>query len=284
METNLLVALKNIAKNPNNDLDAQYNSSLNRVNGMGEALEFYIKDIFSNTLSEKDLSKKEKVYSEYFSYLGNQNNPPDIIIKSGDAIEVKKHIGLRAGGLALNSSYPKDFLYSDSPMITAACRESEQWSKKDLIYAVGSIVDNKIKSLWFVYGNCYAASREVYEKIRGAIATGVNALPDIEFGDTNELGRVNKVDPLGITDLRIRGMWGIKHPARVFDYLPETIIDPDFKVNAIMLTSKYDSFPKADRDNLEKLASKSLLIKDVKIKSPNNPAIFLEAKLIRFSK
>lgn len=190
--TNLLIALKNIVENPNNDLVSQYRS-LNRMNSMGEALEFYIKDIFSGSLSEADLSKKEQAYSQKFSYLGNQNNPPDIIIKGEDAIEVKKHIGARAGGLALNSSYPKDFLYSDSPMITAACHECEEWKKKDIVYVVGSIVDNKIKSLWLVYGNCYAASREVYEKIKNAITQGVNSLPDIEFGETNELGRVNKV-------------------------------------------------------------------------------------------
>lgn len=281
--TNLLVALKNIVEKPNNDLVAQYRS-LNRMNSMGEALEFYVKDIFSGTLSENDLSKKEQAYSNEFSYLGNQNNPPDIIIKNGDAIEVKKHLGARAGSLALNSSYPKDFLYSDSPMITTACKNCEEWTKKDILYVIGSIVDNKIKSLWLVYGNCYAANRGVYEKIKNAITQGVNALPDIEFGETNELGRVNKVDPLGITDLRIRGMWGIKHPARVFDYLPETIIDANFKVSALMLASKYDSFPKSGREKLEKLVSKSLLIKDVQIKSPNNPAKFLEAKLIRFSK
>lgn len=283
METNLLKALQNIIKNPNNDLVVQYRS-LNRMNSMGEALEFYVKDIFCDTLSESDISKKETSYSKYFSYLGNQNNPPDIIIKSGDAIEVKKHIGTRSTGLSLNSSYPKDFLYSDSPMITAACRECEQWSKKDLVYVVGSIVENKIKLLWFVYGNCYAASREVYERIRDAITQGVNALPDIEFGATNELGRVNKVDPLGITDLRIRGMWLIKHPAKAFEYLPETTITADFRVNAIMLTSKYNSFPKEDRDNLEKLVSKNLLINDIQIKSPNNPAKFLDAKFISFSK
>lgn len=281
--TNLLIALKNIVENQNNDLVSQYRS-LNRMNSMGEALEFYIKDIFSGSLSETDLSKKEQAYSQKYSYLGNQNNPPDIIIKGGDAIEVKKHIGARAGGLALNSSYPKDFLYSDSPMITAACRECEEWTKKDIVYVVGSIVENRIKSLWFVYGSCYAASREVYEKIKNAITQGVNSLPDIEFGETNELGRVNKVDPLGITDLRIRGMWTIKHPVRVFDYLPEAIIDADFKVNALMPISKYISFPKGDRERLERLASKNLLIKDIQIKSPNNPAKFLEAKFVRFSK
>ena len=30
------------------------------------------------------------------------------------------------------------------------------------------------------------------------------------FAETKELGRVNQVDPLGITNLRIRGMWQIE--------------------------------------------------------------------------
>jgi len=282
METNLLKAIKNIVSNPSNNLLSQY-KSLNRMNSMGEALEFYVKDIFCDSLKE-DNSDKGKIYSEYFSYLGNQNNPPDIIIKNGDAVEVKKHIGARANGLALNSSYPKDYLYADSPMITTACRECENWKKKDLLYVIGSIVDDKIKSLWFVYGDCYAASREIYEKIKNAISDGVNSLPDIEFGETNELGRVNKVDPLGITDLRIRGMWAIKHPNKVFDYISEISNEADFKVNAIMLSSKYNSFPENDRKNLESLISHNLIINDIKIKSPNNPAKYLDAKLIRFSK
>src|SRR3989344_540501 len=284
MGTNLLKAITNIIANPSNDLVANYRS-LSRANSMGDALEFYIKDIFCGTLAEMDILKKEEVYAKVFSYLGNQNNPPDIMIRGGDAVEVKKHIGIRSGGLALNSSYPKDFLYSDSPMITTACRECEKWSKKDIIYAVGSIVDERVKILWFVYGNCYAADRKTYEKIRSAISDGVNALPDIEFGTTNELGRVNKVDPLGITDLRIRGMWGIKHPAKVFDYLDDAENnDYDFTVNVIMLKEKYNSFPHEDKESLEKLAGASLTIKDIKVKSPNNPAILLDAKLIRFIK
>ena len=44
-------------------------------------------------------------------------------------------------------------------------------------------------------------------------------LQDVEFSETNELGRVNKVDPLGITYLRIRGMWGIENPIKVFNYV-----------------------------------------------------------------
>ena len=55
-------------------------------------------------------------------------------------------------------------------------------------------------------------------------------------------------------------------------------------MNAIMLKSKYESFPEADRNRLEGLIGEDLLISDIKIKSPNNPANLLDAKLIRFVK
>ncbi|MFH1036481.1 MAG: NgoPII family restriction endonuclease [Patescibacteria group bacterium] len=280
MKTNLLIAISNIIKSPNNNLAEAYRSAI-RANAMGDALEFYVKDIFCGTLNEKSLAEKEMVYGKYFSYLGNQNNPPDIVIREGDAIEVKKFASTRPGGIALNSSYPKDALYSESSLISNDCRKCEHWGKKDIIYIVGGVVGGKIHSLWFVYGNCYAADRRVYEKIRDRVALGLNSLPDIEFGKTKELARINRVDPLGITDLRVRGMWGIKHPARVFGYIKDVAADLKFNVNAIMLKEKYLSFPKEDRLNLENLSGKKILIKDIRIKSPNNPAKLLNAKLLR---
>jgi hypothetical protein len=135
METNLLVAIKNLITDPVTDLVSHY-SGANRINNVGEALETYIKDLFCGTLKEINASKKDKAYGDYFSYIGNQNNPPDAMLKGGDAIEVKK-IESFSASLALNSSYPKDKLYSDSPMITAACRAAEEWKEKDLIYTVG---------------------------------------------------------------------------------------------------------------------------------------------------
>lgn len=282
METNLLIAISNLVKNPITNLVSHYRAA-NRANSMGDALEFYIKDLFCNSLNENDLEKKNEIYSKYFSYIGNQNNPPDIIIKQGDAIEVKKIESLRSG-IALNSSYPKDKLFSDSPMITTACRNCEDWREKDLVYVVGVSKDDKLKALWLVYGNCYSANKEVYERIRDKISKGVNELQDVEFSETNELGRVNRVDPLGITYLRIRGMWGIENPIKVFDYVVPTEQNSEFFVNAILLKEKYLSFPEKDRKNLESLVSDNFSIKDIKIKSPNNPAKLLEAKLLSFRK
>lgn len=56
---------------------------------MGDTLETFVKDIFCNSFSFTNKEALEK-YSEVFSYLGNTSNPPDMIIKDGDAIEVKK--------------------------------------------------------------------------------------------------------------------------------------------------------------------------------------------------
>lgn len=282
METNLLIAITNLIKKPITNL-ASYYSVVNRANSMGDALEFYVKDLFCNSLDENNIENKNKIYNKYFSYIGNQNNPPDIIIKQGDAIEVKKIESL-SSGIALNSSYPKDKLFFDSPMITVACRNCEDWKEKDLVYVVGILKENKLKALWFIYGNCYAASKEIYEKVRDKVLRGINALQDIELSQTDELGRVNRVDPLGITYLRIRGMWGIENPIKVFDYVAPIDQNAEFSVNVIMLKEKYFLFPEKDRKNLEKFVSDKFSIKDIKIKSPNNPAKLLEAKLLNFSK
>lgn len=282
METNLLIAIENLIKNPIINLVSHYRV-INRANSMGDALEFYIKDLFCNSLNENDIKRKNEIYSKYFSYIGNQNNPPDIIIRQGDAIEVKKIESLRSS-IALNSSYPKDKLYADSSMITTACKNCEDWKEKDLIYTVGVSKDNNLKALWLVYGDCYSANKEVYEKVKNTISKGVNELPNVEFSKTKELGRVNRVDPLGITYLRIRGMWGIENPIKVFDYITPSEQTSDFFVNAILLKEKYLSFPKKDRKNIEALVDNNFSIKDIKIKSPNNPAKLLEAKLLSFRK
>ena len=145
-------------------------------------------------------------FSQTYSYSGNKNNPPDLILKNSDAIEIKK-LESHNTAIALNSSYPKSKLFSDSSMITTACRTCEpNWTVKDMLYVIGNVLKNtnSLKSLWFVYGDCFCADKEVYERIKDTISTGITTIPNVEFTETNELGKVKKVDPLGITDLRIR--------------------------------------------------------------------------------
>jgi hypothetical protein len=280
--TNVLVAIKNLYNIKERVLSLGKDNARNRVNSVGESLEEFVKDLFCNSINETQ--DKHITHAKYFSYLGAKNSPPDIIIRGSDAIEVKKIESFNSS-LALNSSYPKDILYSDNPLIQSDCKtcEDQNWIAKDFLYVIGVVKENKLLSLWLVYGNCYAASKGTYERISNQISTGLHELPDIQFSETNELGRVNQVDPLKITHLRIRGMWGIENPNKVFKYLPLANSE-GFSMNALILEDKYNSLPKFDRDALEEMAGGELKINDVKIKSPNNPAKILNAKLITMEK
>ena len=280
MNSNVLIAIKNLVENPIFSIVSHY-SGRNRVNGVGDALEKYVKDLFAGTLFCNNEYLKMQQYQEVFSYTGNQNNPPDIILKNGDAIEVKKVQG-NANALALNSSYPKDKLYADSTMITSNCRNCEQWNVKDIIYIVGNTTDTHLKELWFVYGDCYAADKEIYERIKDTIINGLHSIPNIELAETYELGKIKKVDPLGITDLRVRGMWSIFHPKKVFDYIPKQSILSDFKFYCVMKTEKFEQFSQEDKDSLYNLVNDKFFIHDIQIRNPNNPAQLIPVKFMEF--
>lgn len=277
--TNILEAIVNIANNPILEIRNHY-AGRNRANNVGEALETFVKDAFANIIHATDEQERMTRYNEVFSWLGNQNHPPDIMIRKGDAIEVKKTQSVNSD-LALNSSYPKSNIQSNSTMITQECRTCEEWTEKDLIYCVGHTDDESVNSLWMVYGNIYAAKHETYQVIKQKITDGINEIPNVELAETNELGRVNRVDPLGITNLRIRGMWQIQNPRRVFNYL-HIQTDNKFELVAIVPTSKYYSFPNDSKNRIENLGNPNLTINDVKVKDPNNPANLLDAKLIVF--
>lgn len=156
---NIINAIINLIQNPITSVVQHYKSN-NRANQSGDALEEYIKDLFANSFN---LSESERIQrqSEVFSYLGNNANPPDVMLKNGDAIEVKK-IENNHSTLALNSSYPKAKLYSTSSMISNACRNAEDWNEKDIIYVVGVINGSELKHLAMVYGVDYCACDEKY--------------------------------------------------------------------------------------------------------------------------
>jgi len=277
--TNILEAIINIANNPILEIKNHY-SGRNRANNVGEALETFVKDAFANLIVATDEQERMKRYNEVFSWLGNQNHPPDIMIRNGDAIEVKKTQSANSD-LALNSSYPKSNIQPSSSMITQECRVCENWTEKDLIYCVGHTTDEAVNSLWMVYGNIYAAKHETYQIIKQKITDGINEIPNVELAITNELGRVNRVDPLGITNLRIRGMWQIQNPRRVFNYL-HVPTNNKFELVSLIPTEKYNSFPIESINKIENLGNHNLTIENVNVHDPNNPANLIEVKLIKF--
>jgi hypothetical protein len=280
----LLQAIATLINHPiPNLLDYYRSKSKNRINAVGDALEEYIKDIFADTIEDTNLDRKTDKYNQVFSWQGSQNNPPDLIIRNGDAVEVKK-IGTIGSQIALNSSFPKAKLFASDPMIVSDCRNCENWIEKDLIYAIGVTSNHKLNLLWLIYGDCYAASQEYYTRIKNTIATGISSIEDVNFSQTKELGRVNQVDPLAITYLRIRGMWGIKNPLYVYEHLNLYDLNTTFQVIAIVRESKYLSFPIASRNTLESCVNsdRELRIELQNIKSPDNPEQVIPARIINY--
>lgn len=278
---NIIDAIYNLVTNPINHL-TEYYQGRNRANNAGDALEEYVKDLFCNSFNMETKERLEKL-QEVLSYLGNNSNPPDAMLKGGDAIEVKK-IETNGAALALNSSYPKHTLLASSSMISSACKSAEIWSEKDMIYVVG-VVDkqtNDLKHLCMVYGLDYCASEECYARIKTTIKNGVESIPGVEFAESKELGHINRVDPLGITYMRVRGMWGIDNPWSVFDYVYKRNIGKNFNFMCIVNEEKWNTFNNLTL--IENLDVDGFEIKDIKVKNPDNPAQLRNAKLITYTK
>jgi hypothetical protein len=260
----------------------------NRVTQVGNALEQFVKSLYNDSFS---LNKTEGNAGNKtcFSYLGNARNPPDLILKNSDAIEVKKLEGTPSY-IPLNSSYPKDYLYVDDTRISDKCRNCEEtpWAKKDMVYVIGYLdkkEKNKLRGLWFIYGNCYAADKNIYEKAFNSVKSVLDDSDDLDNSETNELGRLNNVDLTEATYLRVRGMWHIKHPKSFFGSLVP-VIDSNFFTHLVVTKEKFESFPLEDRNILENIIAKNPNVQkhEVLIDDPNNPAKDLSAIVVSLSK
>lgn len=279
-QTTIIDAIVNLVNNPIITLGREYRSR-NRANSMGEALEEYVKDLFAGTFKYEPQERYDR-FERVFSYIGNNSNPPDAMLRGGDAIEVKKIESLDAS-LALNSSYPKHMLRADSPMISDACRNAERWTEKDMLYVVGVVQNNMLRHLAMVYGLDYCASENCYRGLKTRIAQGVNAIEGVEFSQTRELGRINRVDPLGITYMRVRGMWGIENPWSAFDYVYQRDMRRQLNFMCLVNREKWERIPDRERLLEAVRANPRLTLSDVRVKNPDNPAKLNDAVLISFS-
>lgn len=151
-----------------------------------------------------------------------------------------------------------------------------------MLYAVGIVNNGQLNALSFVYGDDYCANSTIYEAIKNRIKTGVETIQGVEFTPTKELGKIKRIDPLGITNLRVRGMWHMKNPFGVFDYVYQRNFNHQFNFMTIINDEKWQSFDNTDElihliDN-----TPNANITNVNIKNPNNPAQLKSAKLIQF--
>ncbi|PJE47065.1 MAG: NgoPII family restriction endonuclease [Sediminibacterium sp.] len=252
----------------------------NRIQNVGNALETFVKDLYARSFSSTK-KQKEKNYAKTFSFMDSSNSPPDVIIRGGDALEVKKMEGLFSD-VQLNSSYPKYKLRIDNPLISNECKNCEQWTEKDIVYAIGFNVKKSLRLLWLVYGDCYASDIEIYDNLKITISEGIRNIPDIKFEETNELGKVKALDPLEITNLRIRGMWTIQNPNRLFSDFINYDASTKFQIICLMRNTKYLSFDKESIKSFEGVIDPNLFVTDVSVRDPNNPQSTIDCKLITY--
>ncbi|MCI7356517.1 MAG: NgoPII family restriction endonuclease, partial [Parabacteroides sp.] len=138
-----------------------------------------------------------------------------------------------------------------------------------------------LQNIFFVYGDLYCDSHEIYENVENVIKDGLASLDEVEFAETKELGRINKVDHLGISDLRVRGMWLIKTPFQHFGYLTDKIVNYTFKLVALIPEDRYKDFENIDE--FETFCNgHGVSISNEEIEDPKNPANIINSKLITY--
>lgn len=272
--SNVLIALKNILDRNSCRLTPIFRSN-GTANAAGDSLEFFVKDMFCTGASAYQHEvDKDKVYDKYLSWKGNSSNFPDFIIKEGVGVEPKKMNGKGAGNLPLNSSFPKAYIYPDTQNLPlkGLIVESE-WQKKEIVYVVGNLnqKDDKLIRLWLAYGNTFIANESIYLDLKESIKEAVVNLPNAIFVDTKEFGRIKKVDPLGNSNLRLRGMWELSHPEVVFQsYLKMNEIPENAtKINLIITEDEYNNL--SDKPDLSIYIDENRLkVQKILIPNPNN--------------
>jgi hypothetical protein len=284
MSPNILTAIKNISDFKTNNMREYFKDySTSQIKTVRQQLEYYVKDAISGSFKSVSNKKPKDRYNGVFSYIGNKNKPPDMIIQDSDAVVIKT-IKTYKGSFTINNSPPKDRVMWNDPWIIKNCRmiDGGQWNSKDLFYVIGWTEKRRMKYLIFIQGRCFIPEEKFYTKKINDLKESIHNYLESQGLETSRaisLGKVNKIDPLGITSLRIKGVWRIKNPLKIFsDIVNYDARAQEFTSIGLMLKNKFNSFPKKDVDAI--VNDNQIEIKDAKIKNPNNPQRKIDAKLI----
>ena len=283
-DPNIFKSIINISKS--NDLDLKNYKAIeqnNRIQKQGEGLEIFIKDSFCG-IPKGSTPEQTRIenYLKIFSDTGHANNPPDAMIKGGDAIEIKKHERFSRASLALNSSPPRTILTNEDRNIASETRdcETKPWAR-DYLYIIGNQKSKKLRRVTLCYGNCFVTCDNVYrdffDKIKKSISDG---LVGTSFLETKEFGRIYGIDPQNFTTLRIRSMFELQNPNEIFKDVIDWK-DEDLVISAIMRKEKYESFSDQDCNSLK---NNKFKIKNFQAKDPDNPKEKIDLVLVRYSR
>lgn len=247
------------------------------VNRAGEGLELWFKHFLAGTIGHADEENIREIWDQQFSFHGGTNNPPDVIIRNSIAAEVKKTESA-SGTLQLNSSWPIRTLLREDAHITQECREAETWTEKPFLFVVGRVnpTTKSLMALWIVDGRCLADDEEIYSSLMAEARASMLTLG----GDsTREIGKFNSVDSLQRTALRVRPMFALDHPAKIFEKIFQPQETEQFILNVLIPTSSYLEFSEIQRKKLSEL-DRDLLVRDFEIQDPTDITRLMNATLI----
>jgi hypothetical protein len=203
---------------------------------------------------------------------------------NGDAFEFKKSEGSPLGDMSLNSSWPKDRLTVRSHGILEDCRNCEPWTERNLFYICGGVPQgtSRVAWIWICDARLVAAEEAVYERLREGIRRGIIGIPGVQFAETSELGKVKRVDPGASTSLRIRGMWSIAKPGKLFKDLSGVSHSSAPHLHALIRLERWLSLPAESRSRLERMnGSGGTTVSEVAVPNPNGGAP-IASVLVRF--
>jgi hypothetical protein len=241
----------NYAEMDEPSLDDVYDSAIS-INSAGERMEYFIKDLLAKSINKESADEKAAEHKKYLSWLGSQNHPPDLMIRDGPAIEVKKSRG-KHRKLQLNSSTPRIKLRADMDRVNSDCANCEDWSEKDMVYALGSRVSkSNVGFIWVVYGDCWCDKSEVYKEVTDDLEEAIEESPPTNGTldmSGNEIAKVRDVGSGMGAEHRTRSMWSIGHPAKMFSQYIENYeqkLDDGKPMFVVMPVEKFES---ADTEN-----------------------------------
>lgn len=273
--TNTLFAYKNILDHNSTKLPPIISKKGNSSNNQGDSFEIFIKDMYCKTSMQYPyLEDKERDYKNYLSWLGDSKHFPDMIVRGGEGVEIKKLSTF--ANLPLNSSFPKNYIYPDTQNLPTEIIDSS-WTQKNVVYATCNVPKKnnsqaKCSTVWLAYGNTFVADKKVYLNMIDGIRAGAkSANQQASFVKSKELARIQNVDLKKYTTLRVRGMWELLNPQKVFSqYLNKTnLVVPagTTRVNMIVLDSDFQNMVQPDFSNL--INQNRLVITQIDIPDPN---------------
>lgn len=265
-------------------------AAANAVGAAGTAFEMYVKDRLVGLTPGDDPGRAGR-YRQYLVYEGALNNPPDAMYRggnAGDAFEMKKFSGGPMREIQLNSSWPKDRLRLDSYGLTDECKCCESWTERDLFYICGGVPSgtSRIAWVWVCDARLMAACNETYKRLHANLQSGIRDIPDITFSPTVELGKVLGCDRAGRTSLRIRGMWTIPTPGKMFEEVAGVRhSERNPTLHALIREEKWQALPVASRERIDSLKkTPGVSVSMVEVPDPNYHGGHIRAVLIRYEK